>query len=175
MRPWRPSKGEIRPSDEAVTEGLGRIEKAAEEELKWFFATTGEVREEGEPPEEREAARTIRGCLDRLLTFHVGALALRFTPRRWSAVLDAQYGEWASLVVRMDCAANPSDEPRSVEGCEADAAVRLEAAIVRNRDGKERARLLRHSKQHVRAALRAYVRCREQVTDCARAREGGPR
>jgi hypothetical protein len=170
----RVSMGEIRRARETANERLRRIESAAEEELRWFFAATqANVSPEGELPDQREPARVIRGRLDRLLTFHVGALALRFTPRSWSAVLDSQYGEWASLVVRMDCAVHPSDAPRSVADCESEAAARVESAVVRNEDRKERAYLLLHAKLHVRAALRAYLRARGHGDSVAPAHERG--
>ena len=163
-------------SDEPATKRRRRIEQAAEEELQCFHAARRcDALDGAEHDDAHQRARAIQGCLDGLLTFHAGALALRFTPRRWSPILEAEYGEWSSLVVRMDCAAHPSDKQRRVEDCEADAALRLEAAIIGHRDRKERARLLHHAKQHLRAAVRAYLRVRRARDPISSACDRGPR
>jgi hypothetical protein len=85
---------------------------------------------------------------------------LRFTPRKWSDALEDEFESWTSLVVRLECAAFPSERRRGVEELEAAAASRLEQAIALGRSQRERARLLTHAGQHVRAAIRAYVKVR---------------
>jgi hypothetical protein len=145
-----------------LRERMSRAESASEAEVEWFLTRAkGKVPEEGEvEPALLEAAKKIRGCLDELPTFHAGALTLRFTPRAWSPALEDEFGVWTSLVVRLECAMYPSEKRRSVDELEAAAVCRLEEAIAKGQSQRERARLVKHARRHVRAAIRAYVKVR---------------
>jgi hypothetical protein len=138
-----------------------RAESAALAEVEWFFARVmGTVPEVGEAPATREAASTIQGWLRAISTFHFGALALRFTPRDWPDSIAAEFGLWTSLIVRLECAAHPSEGQRDASEVETAAVIRLEEMLA---DGGRKSELLRlgtHAAQHVRAAIRAYVEVR---------------
>jgi hypothetical protein len=141
---------------------LWRAEKASTLEVAWFFGSMkGKVPGEGEAePVAREAAEQIAGWLAAIPTFYKGALSLRFTQRRWPKPLIDAFGEWTSLVVRLACARQESDRPRSVDEAEAQAERGLLDAIAAGRDGRERQRLRKHAEDHVTHALRAYLRAR---------------
>lgn len=149
-------------SNAGLREQVCRAELASEAEVEWFFkCTKGNVPHEGDfAPELREAAMAVRDWLDAIPTFHVGALKLRFTPRAWPQVLEGEFGSWTSLVVRLDCAKHPSEVQQDVPGLEAAAVRRLETAIAEGRSPRERARLRAHAEQHVRSAIRAYMKVR---------------
>jgi hypothetical protein len=144
-------------SNNGLREQVWSAESASEAEVEWFFKyAKGKVPEQGDvAPALRNAAVAIRGWLDEVATFHVGALALRFTPRAWSPALEEEFGPWTSLVVRLECAAHPSERRRGVEELEAAAVGRLEQVIALGRDQRERERLLKHAGNHVRSAIRA--------------------
>jgi hypothetical protein len=131
-------------------------------ELAWYFRNAhGSV--PGNPPADppvHPAAAAIRGVLDALPTYHVGALALRFTPRTWPSLVSTAFGAWAGVVVRLECAAYSSETTRPVEEREAHAAARLEADLLRARGARRLAGLERRARQYVRAALRAFVKAR---------------
>jgi len=141
---------------------LWRAEKASKLEVAWFFdAMKGRVPGEGEAElAAREAAAQVAGWLAAIPTFYKGALALRFTPRLWPKVLVREFAEWTSLVVRLACARQESDKPRSIDVAEAEAARGLLVAIEARRDARERQRLRKHAEDHVTHAFRAYLRAR---------------
>jgi len=134
------------------------LEDEARREMEWFFGTLG-----GRVPEEntelahaRARAQAIDGWLRAILTFHRGALALRFTPRKWPVTLTRLYGKSTSLVVRLECALHPS--LGSTEALEQAAALRLEE-VVRKR-GRDRHDLLARARAHELLAIRAYLKVR---------------
>jgi hypothetical protein len=132
-------------------------------ELEWFFTCAKEtVPKAGEaPPAVRNAALAIQGWLGAIATFHAGALALRYAPRDWPESIQHEFGEWSSVIVRLECAAHPSDDETSTSALETAAVQRLEEMLAK-RGGRspEVVRLVRHAFQHVRAAIRAYVKVR---------------
>ena len=147
-----------------LRERMHRAEDTALDELEWFFDDLGgTVPKEGEaPPEVREAAASIRGWLDAIATFHVGALELRYIPTgRWPEPVEHEFGEWSSIIVRLACAAHPGDGRTSTLALETVAALRLAQALAAG-GGKNReiTRLVDHAFGHVRAAVRAYVKVR---------------
>jgi hypothetical protein len=136
--------------------------ETARDEVEWFYAkAAGQVSTEGQvAPELRAAALSIRRSLDRLPTFHVGALALRFTPRQWPPLLCARFGPWTGLVVRLECAMHPGDGKKKTGALEAEAIARLEASIADGRDARELCRLQSHARHYVGSAIRAYAAVR---------------
>jgi len=150
-------------SKESPRERLRRAEAASLEEVEWFYT----VAEAGIPKPgeataaERGAARKIQGWLGQIATFHVGALCLRFTPRVWPRALAADCGPWASLVVRLECAAHPSDVYVETDALEAAAVKRLEKMLAGDAESRVGfVRLERRAMRHVDAAIKAYVRVR---------------
>jgi hypothetical protein len=131
--------------------------ESARAEAEWFFTHAKSDRS----PDAVEAARKIQRWLDRLVTFHVGCLALRYTPRTWPKAIAAEFGGFASLVVRMECAAHPA-VGGTTEQLEAASVARLEKMIAeRGRKNQlELFELEEHACQHLRAATRAYARVR---------------
>jgi hypothetical protein len=123
----------------------------AEADLAWFHSRQGDR----DPPDRR--ARGVQIWLDALPPFQRGALALRFTPRKWALALESAFGAWTSLVVRFDCAAYPSAVPTSVEDVEARSVQRLEAELARDPDSLRVRRLLGRAKKHAAGALLAYI------------------
>ncbi len=150
-------------SKPTLHERMRRLEETALAELEWFFTRArGTVPKEGEAPAEvRQAAATIRGWLDAIPTFHVGALALRYTPRAWPEPIEHEFGGWSSVIVRLECAVQPGDGATSTETLESAAAARLAEVIARGGAGRrEIVRLVVRAFKHVRAAVRAYVEVR---------------
>ena len=131
--------------------------QSARAEVEWFFTHA----KSDWSPEGLEAARKIQRWLDRLVTFHVGCLALRYTPRTWPRPSEAEFDQIASLVVRMECAAHPAVRG-TTEQLEDAAAARLERMITKrgNANQRELWELEEHAHQHLRAATRAYVMVR---------------
>ena len=131
--------------------------QSARAEVEWFFTHAKSDRS----PDGIEAARKIQRWLDRLVTFHVGCLALRYTPRTWPKRIEAEFGGFASLVVRMECAAHPAVRG-TTEELEDAAAARLERMIANGGRANQRElwELEEHACQHLRAATRAYARVR---------------
>jgi hypothetical protein len=140
----------------------GEIRRAVEEEVEWFLGSIeGHVPREGEgPPEVRKAALAIRGWLQALPTFYVGALQLRFAPEEWPRTVHAAFGKWTSLVVRIECSKHPSPTLRPTDELERAAVERLEAMLVSGKHRAELARLKNHAIEHTRTALRAYATVR---------------
>jgi hypothetical protein len=152
----------MKQSNEKLRERRWAAEDAADRELEWFFA-----RANGTVPDQREgtpavgkAAATIQRWLGALTTFHVGALSLRYTPRDWPKSIRDEFGDWTSLVVRLECAAHPSDGRTCARELEAAAVRRLEQLVARRGEKPELARLVRRARRHVRYATRAYVKVR---------------
>jgi hypothetical protein len=140
---------------------MRRAAEAALAELEWFFTSAkGTVPPPGEAtPGARMAATAIQELLGAIATFHRGALALRFTPRDWPESIVAHFGEWTGLVVRFECAAHPGIGKTS--DLETAAVLRLEEMLAAKGEADtELARHERHARQHVRAAVRAYVMVR---------------
>ena len=102
----------------------------AEREAQWFFGTLGgRVPEEGAcAPSIRAAALTIDGWLRMIPAFHRGALALAYVPRTWPAAIRGWFGEFTSLVVRLECALHPTPGQTN-EALEAASVARLSAAL----------------------------------------------
>jgi hypothetical protein len=139
------------------------LEDRARREMEWFFDTLG-----GRVPEEntelayaRPAAEAIDGWLRAMPAFHRGALALRFTPRKWPRTLTHHYGESTSLVVRLECALHPSRGDQSTEALEQAAVLRLEEVLVKR--GRDRHDLLGRAFAHESLAIRAYLKVRGVV------------
>jgi hypothetical protein len=149
-------------SKDKLRERLWAAEDAADRELEWFFAcANGTVPDEGEaPPAVRKAAATIQGWLAAITTFHAGALSLRYTPREWPKPIRDELGDWSGLVVRLECAAHPSDLRTCTSELEEAAVRRLEHLLARRGEKRELERLVRHAHRHVRDAIRAYVKVR---------------
>jgi len=130
------------------------LEQRAKKELAWFFGKLGgKVANAGSKPQSFRRAEAIRGWLATLPAFHQGALALRFTPKKWPKAVEDKFGHYASLVVRLECTKHPS-KGNAAEVEEA-AAKRIEEAIAEKRsvgDLDDRARA------HVNLALRAYLK-----------------
>jgi hypothetical protein len=132
-------------------------------EIEWFHTRcSGAIPEEAAATaEERAAATAIAGWLGQLATFHAGALSLRFTPRYWPESLWEEFGPWTSLIVRLECATHPSERRTHTSALEVAAVLRLEEMLAdQHQFGPKLIRLDRHAFQHVRAAVRAYVRVR---------------
>ena len=148
----------MRESKEPSREGELRAESTALDEVEWFYRCAGgRVPRQGEmTATARTAAAAIAGWVSALATFHVGALALRFTPRDWPAFITAEFGGWTSLIVRLECATHQG--AGDTAALEMAAVVRLEKMLAAR--GGPRAELgqrVRHAREHVRAAVRAYV------------------
>ena len=131
-------------------------EQSARAELEWFFTY---AKSDGSP-EGVEAARKIQRWLDRLVTFHVGCFALRYTPRTWPTPVEAEFGKFTGLVVRMECAAHPA--VGTTEQLEGAAVARLEKMIAEGGSANQLEvwELEQHAYEHLRTATRAYVRVR---------------
>jgi hypothetical protein len=144
-----------------------KITKAAREELEWFYGPMGgRVPEEGAgPPEARIAAVAIARWLGKVLTFHRGALALRYDrDKQWPTWLTDKYGDLTTLIVRLECTLHPSGGGKSNERLEEESVRRFEAAYMRRwRRLEEMADLEWRAKMHVRSAVRAYGRVRGDV------------
>jgi hypothetical protein len=135
----------------------------AREEIEWFYGTMEGRIPRGGSMRERRAATAIDRWLDAILTFHRGALRLRYTPAEWPRELTARYGPWTSLVVRLECALYPSDGRSSTEELERAGATRLLDSLLTRERGAIVASLPRRAKGHVRVALLAYVKARGRV------------
>jgi hypothetical protein len=148
--------------NEKLRERRWAAEDAADRELEWFFAcANGTVPEQREgTPAVRKAAATIQGWLGALTTFHVGAVSLRYTPRDWPKGIKDEFGDWTSLVVRLECAAYSSDGRTSTSELEEAAVRRLELLVARRGERRELDRLVRRARRHVHQAIRAYVKVR---------------
>ena len=149
-------------STERVRERLRRARTASLAEVEWFYTCAkGGVPDVTEATvADREAAAKIQGWLGRLATFHVGALSLRFTPREWPASLTTYFGRTASLVVRLDCAAHPSQGYAPTGELEAAAVQRIEKMLAGRGNPAALLRLERHALEHVEAAITAYIEVR---------------
>ena len=129
------------------------LQQAAEDEVGWFFGKAeGQVSTEREAaPNLRLAALTIRRWLQELPTFFVGALELRYAPRRWPPALEEAFGGWTSLIVRLECATHPGDGRQSTDALEQAAAARLEDALAHGERRAEIRRLHHHAHHSSRA------------------------
>jgi hypothetical protein len=166
----------MRRTKATLRERMRRAEETALAELEWFFTRAGgTVPKEGEAsPAVRTAAGAIQGWLDAITTFHAGALALRYTPRDWPEPIEHEFGEWSSVVVRLECALHPSDGRTSSHALETAAAARLvELLAAGGGETPEVIRLVNHAFGHVRAAVRAYVKVRGFGPSVLRRRDGG--
>jgi hypothetical protein len=134
-------------------------EARAEKDVAWFYGTLA-GRVDNAPAETREAAGEIDAALLSILTFHRGALSLRFRKKDWPDDLYEEFGNATSLVVRLACAANPSVGPTTM--IEAAAVERLVACIARGgaEDADLLARLDVRAMRHVRLAIRAFAKAR---------------
>jgi hypothetical protein len=137
-----------------------RSERRAEREAKWFYGTLG-----GQVPEAgpaRETALALQGRLQSTTAFDRGALSLRYAKKDWPAPIQEEFGNAASLVVRLECAMHPS-VGASTEALEAEAVRRLCARIARRSDSDEAllARLFVRAKRHCKRAIRALAKTRE--------------
>jgi len=148
----------------------------AEREARWFFRELGgKVPQDGDPS-QRAAAAQIDAWLHAIPAFHRGVLALRYVERAWPTCIAEEFGELASVVVRLECALHPSVGV-STEALERASVERLEEAIARCEGvrarrvpgGRERpmtarenglVRFRRRAHRHVDAALRAFARAR---------------
>jgi hypothetical protein len=156
-----------------LRERLWAAEDAADRELEWFFAcANGTLPDKGDaPPAVRKAAATIQHWLLAIATFHTGALSLRYTPREWPKSIKDEFGAWTSLVVRLECAAHPSDGRTCASALEQAAVRRLEHLVARRGETPELDGLVRHAHRHVEGAIRAYVKVRglgPSVLPCGR-------
>ena len=136
-----------------------RVTRVAREEVAWFFGPIGgRVPAVGGPPAERLAGRAVEDWLRAILTFHRGALSLRYArEKEWPTWLTDQYGHWTSLVVRLECARHPSAGGKSDAEVEQESVRRFEAAFRgRWRHTEGIADLRARAGMHVRSALRAY-------------------
>ena len=147
MRSKKPTRQQLRRD---------ALDERAREEMDWFFGALG-----GRVPEPstelgyaRPAAEQIHGWLQSITEFHRGALALRFTPRRWPPWLTKRYRRSTSLVVRLECALHPSTGQTTEM---------LEQASLERLAGlrpKQRRELLARARTHEFLALRAYEKVR---------------
>ena len=139
-----------------------RAEETALAEVEWFFTSAnGKVPGRGEgPPEIRRAAEKIASWLEASRAVHYGVLSLRFTRRAWPASMESRFGGWTSLIVRLDCAVHPSDGGVSRQDLETAAVHRLEMLLATQKGARQLAVLESRAEQHVRAAVRAYVKVR---------------
>src|SRR5580698_9078248 len=87
---------------------LALFQKHAEREASWFFRELGGKVPEGADPATREAADRIDAWLRAIPAFHRGVLALRYVPRSWPKPIAEEFGELASIVVRLECALHPA-------------------------------------------------------------------
>jgi hypothetical protein len=148
-------------SKEKLCERFWAAEDAAVGELEWFFTCISGVPDDGRaPPAIRDAAATIQRWLAAISTVHAGALSLRYTPRAWPRAIQGVLGDWTSLVVRLECAAHPSDGRTCRAELEEAAARRLAHLVARRGEKRELDRLVRHAHRYVRDAIRAYVKVR---------------
>jgi hypothetical protein len=151
----------MKQSKKARRASWRRAKSIACAEVEWFFTfAKGTVPAPGEAdPAFRDAAAAIQGWLRAILTFHAGALALRFTPREWPDALVQEFGSWTGIVVRLECAAHPSIG--ATVDLERAAVLRIEEALAtRGASYHELYELVEHANEHVEAALVAYVKVR---------------
>jgi hypothetical protein len=151
----------MRESKAASRESEFRAESAALDEVEWFYRCAGGrvPRHDEMTATARTAAASIAGWLGALATFHGGAFSLRFTPREWPALITAEFDGWTSLIVRLECASHPGDGDTSA--LEMVAVGRLEKLLTARWGASAKlGRLVRHAHEHVRAAVRAYIRVR---------------
>jgi hypothetical protein len=147
MRSKKPTRQQLRRD---------ALDDCARKEMDWFFGALG-----GRVPEPntelgyaRPAAERIHRWLQSITEFHRGALALRFTPRRWPPWLTKRYRKSTSLVVRLECALHPSTGQTTEM---------LEQASVERLAGlrpKQQRELLARARSHEFLGLRAYEKVR---------------
>ena len=158
------------------TSGPPLLTRLAEQEASWFFGHLGGQVPEGGEPITRAAAAQIDGWLRKIPAFHRGVLSLRYVQRSWPQRITEEFGELASVAVRLECALHPA-VGISIEALERASVERLETAIQlcersRARRGpagrdwpmsraeKGLARLLGRAHRHVKIAIRAFARAR---------------
>ena len=148
----------------------------AEREATWFFREMGgKVPPDGDPCRQAAAAQ-IDEWLRAIPAFHRGVLALRHTERAWPTAIAQEFGELASVVVRLECALHPSVGV-STEALERASVERLQDAISRCARARARrvpagrsrpmtvsekglVRLARRARRHVEMAHRALTEAR---------------
>jgi hypothetical protein len=152
------------------------IRKQAEREAAWFFRELGGNVPEGVDSTTRTAAEQVDGWLQAIPSFHRGALHLRYVQRSWPKCIAREFGDLASVAVRLECALHPA-VGISTEALEHASVERLQKAILscerarsrRTPAGRERpmtpsekalARLARRAERHVELAVRALARVR---------------
>ncbi len=161
---------------------LALFQKHAEREASWFFRELGGRVPDGGDPAACAAAERISAWLRAIPAFHRGVLALRYVPRSWPKPIAEEFGELASVVVRLECALHPAIgtstealEQASVERlgeviarCERIRARRPSTGRTRPRCRAEREllRLARRAHKHVELAHRAFTRVRGFKTCC---------
>jgi hypothetical protein len=151
------------------------LRQRAEREASWFFRVLGgQVPEDGDPA-TRAAAQQMAKWLRAISPFHRGVLSLRYVPRTWPTCIADEFGDLASVAVRLECALHPA-VGISTEALEHASEERLEKAIQlcararahRSPAGRDRpnpadrglAQLTRRASRHVALAIRALARVR---------------
>jgi hypothetical protein len=134
-----------------------RLRGLLKRELRWFYGTLGgRVPEEGAiDVEARARALVIDGHLKAIPAFHRGALALCYTPPRWSRAPGslASNRSLTGLVVRLECVSHPSEGGKTIEQLEAEAIERLTT-------GNACSDVFERADAHERLALAAYLKVR---------------
>jgi hypothetical protein len=153
------------------------IEARAEKEAIWFYERLGgRVPEEGSA-DVRDAASTIDGWLRSLPAFDRGALSLWFDKRNWPEAIQVEFGNAASLVVRLECVLHPA-VGRPTDELEREAVERL-SAMIADRESRPqtpgRSPTPCKSGMHLtQLAYRAYRHSRHAIRGLAKARGDVP-
>ena len=148
----------------------------AEREAAWFFRELGGIVPEGSDAATRASAEQVDNWLRAILAFHRGVFRLLHVPRSWPKGIRREFGDHASIVVRIECALYPAVgvstealERASVERLTE--SIRLRDRIVERRAGgarelaygpagKNLRRAARRAGKHVALAVQALARAR---------------
>jgi hypothetical protein len=132
--------------------------EAGNDEIHWLYSD----KSKSDDAATVQARETIEGWLSALPSFHRGAIALHFERRPVPESLKEHIGSYFAFVLRMECAARPSDGTKTVAELEAAAVARMELALLL--DGPNAIKRLHdRAERHHDSAMNAYTKVRGRV------------